>query len=207
MNGRLIRANMKRSNPQQAFYIATQNTGGFIACNAWFALRQSSFSLMVSFLSSPKGEPRTMVMQERDVFTPLCPVGQRGVNQPSNLALIGKNTPTYPTLPNPSYSHRVLSGGNASGNFRKSGKDRRFGLAGRTCETGEVSPLCHSFIGTRKGLVKGQNKAKTQIAGAGGPWIASIAYRTTPRPAFQGPPVILFFQQPDANAGVATGNP
>ncbi|PWV94078.1 hypothetical protein DEV92_103253 [Phyllobacterium myrsinacearum] len=29
--------------------------------------------------------------------------------------------------------------------------------------------------------------------------------RTTPRPAFQGPPVILFFQWPDANAGVATG--
>jgi len=32
----------------------------------------------------------------------------------------------------------VLSGGNASGNLRKSGKDRRFGLTGKkTCATGE----------------------------------------------------------------------
>ena len=50
-----------------------------------------------------------------------------------------KTTPTYPTRPNPRYSQRVLSGGNASGNLRKSGKDRRFGFTGRkTCAAGEV---------------------------------------------------------------------
>jgi hypothetical protein len=60
--------------------------------------------------------------------------------------LYKKPPSTYPTLPILAYSDRVLSGGNASGNFRKSGKDRRFGLAGRTCETGEVSlKLFYSF--------------------------------------------------------------
>jgi hypothetical protein len=47
-----------------------------------------------------------------------------------------KIPPTYPTLLILAYSTRVLSGGNASGNFRKSGKDRRFGLWEKTMGRG-----------------------------------------------------------------------
>ena len=107
-----------------------------------------------------------------------------------------KITPTYPTRPNPSYSQCVLSGGNASGNFRKSGKDRRFGFTGRkTCAAGEVWP---------GGGPIGQ---KPENAGAGGPQDRKHCIPEYPRPAFQGPPVFPTFQQPDAIAGVATGKP
>ena len=104
-----------------------------------------------------------------------------------------KITPTYPTAPNPRYSQRVLSGGNASGNFRKSGKDRRFGFTGRkTCAAGEV---------WFNGCALGKNPQKRR-----GGWSLDRKHRIphTPRPAFQGPPVFPTFQQPDAKAGVAT---
>ncbi len=116
-----------------------------------------------------------------------------------------KITSTYPRSPNLAYPSRVLSGGNASGNLRKSGKDRRFGLAGRkTCRVEEVSPLCQSFTGPeRSGEAAGQGENTNRRGG----WSLDRKHRirTTPRPAFQGPPVILFFQWSDAKAGVARG--
>jgi len=77
-----------------------------------------------------------------------------------------KTTPTYPRSPIRAYPSRVLSGGNASGNFRKSGKDRRFGFTGRkTCAAGEV---------WLNGCALGKNPQKSP--GRVVPRIASIAY-------------------------------
>ncbi len=116
-----------------------------------------------------------------------------------------KITLTYPRSPNLAYPSRVLSGGNASGNLRKSGKDRRFGFTGRkTCRVEEVSPLCQRFTGPeRSGEAAGQGENTNRRGG----WSLDRKHRirTTPRPAFQGPPVILFFQWSDAKAGVARG--
>ena len=107
-----------------------------------------------------------------------------------------KITSTYPRSPIRAYPSRVLSGGNASGNLRKSGKDRRFGFTGRkTCAAGEV---------WLNGCALGK---ALKNAGAGGPQDRKHSIPEHPRPAFQGPPVFPTFQQPDATADVATGKP
>ena len=82
-----------------------------------------------------------------------------------------KITSTYPRSPIRAYPSRVLSGGNASGNLRKSGKDRRFGFTGRkTCAVGEVWLNGCALDEILKNV------------GAGGPRIASIAYQNTQDP-------------------------
>jgi hypothetical protein len=115
----------------------------------------------------------------------------------------GGRTETYPTLPIIPYFTHVLSGGNASGNFRKSGKDRRFGLAGRTCETGEVSlKLLHSSGqqpdegAERSGNLKSSGRVVlgSQASHTG------LPKTRVPRTARHS-----LFQWPDAKAGVATG--
>lgn len=70
---------------------------------------------------------------------------------------------TYPTLPIRAYSSRVLSGGNASGNFRKSGKDRRFG-SWENPRAGEVQSN-HAILGKtdcRGGWSKGSQQPQHQ---------------------------------------------
>ena len=97
---------------------------------------------------------------------------------------------TYPTLPIRAYSSRVLSGGNASGNFRKSGKDRRFGLwenpwAGEVQSNRAILGKTDCRGGWSKGSQQPQHQPKTSAL-------------PMDRPSF--PPS----QQPDATAGVAT---
>jgi len=76
-----------------------------------------------------------------------------------------KITSTYPRSPILAYSSRVLSGGNASGNFRKSGKDRRFGFTGRKpVRPGRFGPVVDHWAKTSK------------TPGRVVPRIASIAY-------------------------------
>ncbi len=96
---------------------------------------------------------------------------------------------TYPTLPIRAYSSRVLSGGNASGNFRKSGKDRRFGLwenpwAGEVQSNRAILGKTDCRGGWSKGSQQPQHQPKTSAL-------------PMDRPSF--PPS----QQPDAKAGVA----
>jgi hypothetical protein len=90
-----------------------------------------------------------------------------------------KTTPTYPPRPIRAYPSRVLSGGNASGNFRKSGKDRRFGFTGR-------KPVRPGRFGSMVAHWVKPSKTPGRVV----PRIASIAYhipqdpRSRDRPSF-----------------------
>ena len=124
---------------------------GFVVRGAWFdklTMREVAFLQSTGFPHGELVEPRTTVL-------------------PPQI----KITPTYPRSPNLAYSSRVLSGGNASGNLRKSGKDRRFGFTGRkTCAAG------------RFGSMDAHWAKLSKTPGRVVPRIASIAYQNTQDP-------------------------
>ena len=96
-----------------------------------------------------------------------------------------KITPTYPTAPNPRYSQRVLSGGNASGNLRKSGKDRRFGFTGRNlCGRGGLVQWLRIGQNPQKrrgGWSPGSQASHTRIPKTRVPGTARLSHLSTAR--------------------------
>ncbi len=96
-----------------------------------------------------------------------------------------KTTPTYPTRPNPRYSQRVLSGGNASGNLRKSGKDRRFGFTGRNlCGRGGLVQWLRIGQNPQKrrgGWSPGSQASHTRIPKTRVPGTARLSHLSTAR--------------------------